>query len=128
MELNQDNYSKEEVENLLKDLTAKVTTLSEGVTASKTTIDELTSKNLTLAIESEVIKSGLDLEVIDLVTAEDLEKSKAKIVKLKELQEKNKKESGYVPEGRKSTNDYENHESKGNVSGMLLSKINKIFN
>lgn len=131
-ELTQDNYTKEEVQALLQtqetsidDLTAKISDFEKQVKS----IPELTKQNLTNSIKVEMLKSGLNEDMFDLVAdSSDIETATKKITKLVELNKKNKIDNSYKPDEHKQSDDeYSVAEKKGNVEGMLKSKLSKLF-
>ena len=122
MKLEKDNYTKEEVEELIKDLNSVLATSNQA-------IEELKAEKKTNAIKHELSKNGLDESLLDLVDAETVEKAQEKINKLVELNKKQKLDNSFKPEDKKKQSDeYTHAEKTGNVEGMLKSKLSKIFN
>jgi hypothetical protein len=130
LELKKDNYTKLEVEEILKGLNKQVADLTAnlaGATKKMKEIDTLKKDNLNNSIKLEMAKNGLDLDLFDLVSADDLEGSKAKITKLMDLQKKQKIDNSYKPDNHKNDDEYSKAEKDGNVEGMLKSKLSKLF-
>ena len=131
IELNKDNYSKEEVEQMLTDYQTKISDLEKQITDfenMKNQYAELQKTNLTTQIKLEATKAGLDVEqVFDLIDADSLEKAQAKINKLLELRKKQDIENSYKPSDHKPDDSYSVAEKEKNVEGMIFSKLNKIF-
>ena len=130
MELNKEQYTKTEVEEMLKGLNKQVADLTTdlaGANEKVKEIDTLKKDNLNNSIKLEMAKNGLDENLFDLVSADDLEGSKAKITKLMDLQKKQKIDNSYKPQEHKSDDEYSIAEKNGNVEGMLKSKLSKLF-
>ena len=131
MKLEKDNYTKQEVEEMLKGLNKQVADLTAnlaGATEKMKEIDILKKDNLNNSIKLEMAKSGLSEDLFDLVVADNIETSKTKITKLLDLQKKQKIDNSYKPEGQHKTDDaYSVAEKNGNVEGMLKSKLSKLF-
>ena len=130
MKLEKDNYTKQEVAEMLKALNKQVADLTTdlaGATEKVKEIDTLKKDNLNNSIKLEMAKNGLDENLFDLVSADDLEGSKAKITKLMDLQKKQKIDNSYKPNEHKNDDAYSVAEKNGNVEGMLKSKLSKLF-
>ena len=128
MKLEKDNYTKQEVEEILKGLNKQVADLTAnlaGATKKMKEIDTLKKDNLNNSIKLEMAKNGLDLDLFDLVSADDLEGSKLKIKKLMDLQKKQKIDNSYKPNEHKNDDAYSVAEKKKDVEGMLKSKFSK---
>lgn len=122
MKLEKDNYTKEEVEELVKDLNTVLATSNQA-------IDELKAEKKSNAIKLELTKCGLDESLLDLVDAETIEQAQEKINKLVEMSKKQKLDNSFKPEDKKKQSDeYTHAEKQGNVEGMLKSKLSTIFN
>lgn len=122
MKLEKDNYTKEEVEELVKDLNTVLATSNQA-------IDELKAEKKSNAIKLELTKCGLDESLLDLVDAETIEQAQEKINKLVEMNKKQKLDNSFKPEDKKKQSDeYTHAEKQGNVEGMLKSKLSTIFN
>ena len=131
IELNKDNYSKEEVQEMLAQYQSKIQELEKSIADFETVkqqYSELQKTNLTTQIKLEATKAGLDVEqVFDLIDADSLEKAQAKINKLVELKKKQDIENSYKPNDHKADDSYSVAEKEKNVEGMIFSKLNKIF-
>ena len=131
IKLDKDNYTKEEVQGLIEQLQGTIAELNTKVEEGATAIEkvkELEQSNLTNAIKLEATKAGLEVEdVFDLIDADSLEKAQAKINKLVEMKKKEKIDTGFKPDGKKSSNEYSKYEKDGKVEGMLSSKLSKLF-
>jgi len=131
IELNKDNYSKEEIQEMLAQYQSKIAEMEKQVAdfeSMKNQYAELQKDNLTTQIKLEATKAGLDVEqVFDLIDADSLEKAQAKINKLVELKKKQDIENSYKPNDHKADDSYSVAEKEKNVEGMIFSKLNKIF-
>ena len=131
IELNKDNYSKEEVEQMLTDYQTKISDLEKQIADFeniKNQYAELQKTNLSTQIKLEATKAGLDVEqVFDLIDSDSLEKAQAKINKLLELRKKQDIENSYKPNDHKADDSYSVAEKEKNVEGMIFSKLSKIF-
>lgn len=130
MELNKEQYTKQEVEEMLKGLNKQVAQLTTDLTGANEKvkeIDTLKKDNLNNSIKVEMLKSGLSEDLFDLVSADDVETSKAKITKLMDLQKKQQIDNSYKPEQHKSEDEYSKAEKNKDVEGMLKSKLSKLF-
>ena len=130
MKLEKDNYTKQEVEEILKGLNKQVADLTAnlaGATKKMKEIDTLKKDNLNNSIKLEMAKNGLDLDLFDLVVADNIDTAKTKITKLMDLQKKQQIDNSYKPEQHKTDDAYSVAEKNGNVEGMLKSKLSKLF-
>ena len=130
MKLEKDNYTKQEVEEMLKGLNKQVADLTAnlaGATEKMKEIDTLKKDNLNNSIKLEMAKNGLDLDLFDLVVADNIDTAKTKITKLMDLQKKQKIDNSYKPNEHKNDDAYSVAEKNGNVEGMLKSKLSKLF-
>ena len=131
IELNKDNYSKEEVQEMLADYQTKISDLEKQIADfenMKNQYAELQKTNLATQIKLEATKAGLDVEqVFDLIDSDSLEKAQAKINKLVELKKKQDIDNSYRPTDHKPDDSYSVAEKEKNVEGMIFSKLNKIF-
>jgi len=131
IELNKDNYSKEEVQEMLAQYQSKIAEMEKQVVdfeSMKQQYTELQKDNLATQIKLEATKAGLDVEqVFDLIDADSLEKAQAKINKLLELKKKQDIENSYKPSDHKPDDSYSVAEKEKNVEGMIFSKLSKIF-
>ena len=131
IELNKDNYSKEEVQEMLAQYQSKIAELEKNIADVETLkqqYSELQKTNLTTQIKLEATKAGLDPEeVFDLIESDDIKKAQAKINKLLELKKKQDIENSYKPNDHKPDDSYSVAEKEKNVEGMIFSKLNKIF-
>ena len=130
MELTQDNYTKDEVQELIKELQGQITDLTGQLEEGNKAVEkvkELEKSNLDNSIKLAMAKAGLDEELFDLVQAEDVEKAQAKIDKLVELQKTKDVDSGYKPENKRTEDQYSKLEKDGNVEGMLKNKLSRLF-
>jgi len=131
IELNKDNYSKEEIQEMLAQYQSKIAEMEKQVTdfeSMKQQYAELQKTNLATQIKLEATKAGLDPEeVFDLIEAEDVKKAQEKINKLLELKKKQDIENSYKPTDHKPDDSYSVAEKEKNVEGMIFSKLNKIF-
>jgi hypothetical protein len=131
IELNKDNYSKEEIQKMLTQYQSKIAEMEKQVADfenMKNQYAELQKDNLATQIKLEATKAGLDVEqVFDLIDSDSLEKAQAKINKLVELRKKQDIENSYKPTDHKADDSYSVAEKEKNVEGMIFSKLNKIF-
>jgi len=131
IELNKDNYSKEEIQEMLTQYQSKIAEMEKQIAdfeSMKQQYSELQKTNLTTQIKLEATKAGLDVEqVFDLIDSDSLEKAQAKINKLLELKKKQDIENSYKPTDHKPDDSYSVAEKEKNVEGMIFSKLNKIF-
>ena len=143
MKLNKDNYTKQEVTKMIEDINkinnAKIedftTKLNEANTKltdidkQKETIEKLNKSNLESSIKVEILKNGLSEDMFDLVAdSKDLETATKKIDKLIDIKKKTDIDNGYKPtEHTQANTAYTEAEKKGDVAGMLKSKMSKLF-
>lgn len=131
IELNKDNYSKEEVQEMLAQYQSKIAEMEKQVAdfeSMKQQYAELQKDNLATQIKLEATKAGLDVEqVFDLIDSDSLEKAQAKINKLVELKKKQDIDNSYKPNDHKPDDSYSVAEKEKNVEGMIFSKLSKIF-
>lgn len=131
IELNKDNYSKEEIQEMFTQYQSKIAEMEKSIAdfeSIKNQYAELQKTNLTTQIKLEATKAGLDVEqVFDLIDSDSLEKAQAKINKLLELKKKQDIENSYKPNDHKTDDSYSVAEKEKNVEGMIFSKLNKIF-
>ena len=131
MNLDKENYSRNEVEQMLSEYESKIQELEKSIAdfeTMKQQYAELQKTNLATQIKLEATKAGLDVEqVFDLIDADSLEKAQAKINKLVELKKKQDIDNSYRPTDHKPDDSYSNFEKSGNVEGMLKSKITRLF-
>lgn len=131
MNLDKENYSRNEVEQMLSEYESKIQELEKSIAdfeTMKQQYAELQKTNLATQIKLEATKAGLDVEqVFDLIDADSLEKAQAKINKLVELKKKQDIDNSYRPTDHKPDDSYSNFEKSGNVEGMLKSKISRFF-
>lgn len=131
IELNKDNYSKEEVQEMLAQYQTKIQELEKSIADFETVkqqYSELQKDNLATQIKLEATKAGLDPEeVFDLIESDDIKKAQEKINKLLELKKKQDIDNSYRPTDRKPDDSYSVAEKEKNVEGMIFSKLNKIF-
>lgn len=131
IELNKDNYSKEEVQEMLAQYQSKMAELEKNIADVETLkqqYSELQKTNLSTQIKLEATKAGLDPEeIFDLIESDDIKKAQAKINKLVELKKKQDIQNSYKPTDHKADDSYSVAEKEKNVEGMIFSKLNKIF-
>jgi hypothetical protein len=131
IELNKDNYSKEEVQEMLTQHETKIAELEKNIADVETLkqqYSELEKTNLATQIKLEATKAGLDPEeVFDLIESDDIKKAQAKINKLLELRKKQDIDNSYRPTDHKPDDSYSVAEKEKNVEGMIFSKLSKIF-
>lgn len=128
--LDKDQYSKAEVEELLKPVEKEVNDLKAIVAEGNKAIEkvkELEKANLASTIKLEMTKAGLDESMFDLVDAPDVKTAQAKIAKLVELNKKAKIDNSYKPDEHKTNNEYENAEKEKNTEKMISTKLSKLF-
>ncbi|WP_039651973.1 hypothetical protein [Clostridium tyrobutyricum] len=142
-ELKKDNYTKEEVEELINGIISNYNTKIEDFTSKldeantklgdldkqKETIEKLNKSNLESSIKVEILKNGLSEDMFDLVAdSKDLETATNKINKLLDIKKKTDIDNGYKPkEHTAQQTAYSEAEKKGDVAGMLKSKMSKLF-
>jgi len=131
IELNKDNYNKEEVQEMLTQYETKIAELEKNIADVETLkqqYSELQKTNIATQIKLEATKAGLDPEeVFDLIESDDIKKAQAKINKLVELKKKQDIDNSYKPNDHKADDSYSVAEKEKNVEGMIFSKLNKIF-
>ena len=131
MNLDKENYSRNEVEQMLLEYQTKVQELEKSIADFETVkqqYSELQKTNLSTQIKLEATKAGLDPEeVFDLIESDDVKKAQEKINKLLELRKKQDIENSYKPTDHKPDDSYSVAEKEKNVEGMIFSKLNKIF-
>jgi hypothetical protein len=130
LELKKEQYTKQEVQEMLKGLNKQVADLTVNLTTATEKakeIDTLKKDNLNNSIKVEMLKNGLDESLFDLVVSDDLEGSKTKITKLMDLQKKQKIDNSYKPNEHKNDDAYSVAEKNKDVEGMLKSKFSKLF-
>lgn len=131
MNLDKENYSRNEVEQMLSEYETKIADLEKSIAdfeTMKQQYSELQKTNITTQIKLEATKAGLDPEeVFDLIESDDIKKAQEKINKLLELKKKQDIENSYKPTDHKADDSYSVAEKEKNVEGMIFSKLNKIF-
>ncbi|MBV4432659.1 hypothetical protein KM803_15240 [Clostridium tyrobutyricum] len=136
MELKKDNYTKQEVTKMIEDINKINNTKIEDFTTKlgdldkqKEIISNLTKSNLSNSIKVEMLKNGLSEDMFDLVAdSKDLETATNKINKLLDIKKKIDIDNGYKPkEHTAQQTAYSEAEKKGDVAGMLKSKMSKLF-
>lgn len=139
MKLNKDNYTKTEVQEILKGYDAKIADFTaklndnnsqlENLDKQKETIASLTKSNLENSIKVEMLKNGLSEDMFDLVAdSRDIDTATNKINKLLEIKKKSDIDNGYKPtEHTQENTAYSEAQKKGDVAGMLKSKMTKLF-
>jgi len=128
LELKKEQYTKQEVEEILKGLNKQVADLTAnlaGATKKMKEIDTLKKDNLNNSIKLEMAKNGLDLDLFDLVVADNIDTAKTKITKLMDLQKKQQIDNSYKPNEHKNDDAYSVAEKNKDVEGMLKSKFSK---
>lgn len=110
MNLDKENYSRNEVEQMLSEYETKIAELEKNIADfenMKQQYAELQKTNLSTQIKLEATKAGLDVEqVFDLIDSDSLEKAQAKINKLLELKKKQDIENSYKPSDHKPDDSY----------------------
>lgn len=130
MKLDKDNYTKQEVEDLLKNLNKQVADVTTQLTTAQEQVKELNQlkkDNLHNSIKLEMTKAGIDEGLFDLVVSDDLETAKGKITKLQDIAKRNKVDNSYKPDNHKADDSYAEAEKAGNTEGMIKSKFAKLF-
>ena len=130
MNLDKENYGRNEVEQMLSEYESKIQELEKSIADFETVkqqYSELQKVNVAVAIKNEMLKAGLDESYFDLVEAEDVKKAQEKINKLLELRKKQDIENSYKPTDHKPDDSYSVAEKEKNVEGMIFSKLSKIF-
>ena len=131
IELNKDNYSKEEVQEMLAQYQTKIAEMEKNIADVETLkqqYSELQKTNIATQIKLEATKAGLDPEeVFDLIESDDIKKAQEKINKLLELKKKQDIDNSYRPTDHKPDDSYSVAEKEKNVESMIFSKLNKIF-
>lgn len=128
--LDKDNYTKEEVQAIVDELQETIIDLTGQLEEGNKAVEkvkELEKSNLDNSIKLAMTKAGLDEDLFDLVSAEDIEKAQAKIDKLVELQKAKDVDNGYKPENKRTEDQYSKLEKDGNVEGMLKNKLGRLF-
>lgn len=131
MELNKDQYTKEEVQEMLNRLNSQIAELTANLADATSKLESMTQlqkDNLHNSIKLELVKAGFDEGLFDLVVADDIETAKGKIAKLQDLQKQKIIDNSYKPTEHSTTDDaYSVAEKQGNVEGMIKSKLAKLF-
>lgn len=130
MELNKEQYTKEEVQALLNDYNKQVAELTANLSEAQKAqekIKELEKANLENNIKLEMTKSGLSDDLFDLVFDEDVEKAKSKIQKLAEISKKQEINKGYIPPEHKPNDAYAEAQKNKDVEGMISAKLSGLF-
>ncbi|WP_039656342.1 hypothetical protein [Clostridium tyrobutyricum] len=143
MKLNKDNYTKEEVTKIIEDINSNYNTKIEEFTSKlneantkladadkqKETIANLNKSNLESSIKVEILKNGLSEDMFDLVAdSKDLDAATNKINKLLNMKKKSDIDNGYKPQEHTAQKTaYSEAQKKGDVAGMLKSKMSKLF-
>jgi urocanate hydratase len=128
--LDKDNYTKEEVQAIVDGLQGTITGLNEQIEDGKEAIKkvkELEKSNLDNSIKLAMTKANLSDDLFDLVQAETVEKAQKKIDKLTELQKAKDIDKSYKPEGKRTEDQYSKLKDKKDVEGMIGSKLSKLF-
>lgn len=131
-------FTEEEVNALIAketskyaDLESKFTKVAEEHKALAEQLKEmetLKADNLKNAIILDMVKSGLEEDLYDLVSAADLPTAKSKIAKLVALNKKKVIEDSYKPtEHKTDADEYNLAEQKKDVEGMLKSRFKNLF-
>ena len=127
MKLDKDNYTKQEVEDLLKNLNKQVADVTTQLTTAQEQVKELDQLKKHNSIKLEMTKAGIDEGLFDLVVSDDLETAKGKITKLQDIAKRNKVDNSYKPDNHKADDSYAEAEKAGNTEGMIKSKFAKLF-
>lgn len=130
LELTQDNYTKDEVQELIKGLQEQIEDLTGQVEEGNKAVQrvkELEKSNLDNSIKLAMIKAGLDEDLFDLVSADTIENAQKKIDKLVELQQKQDIDNAYKPKEKRSEDQYSKLEKSGDVEGMIKNKLGRLF-
>jgi DNA repair ATPase RecN len=139
MKLEKDSYTKEEVQEILKEYNTKIEDFTtklndsnsqlENLDKQKKQIESLTKSNLENSIKVEMLKNGLSEDMFDLVAdSKDLDAATNKINKLLDLKKKSDVSNGYKPtEHNAQQTAYEEAQKKNDVAGMLKAKMSKLF-
>lgn len=77
-------------------------------------------------VDFQLEKSGLKA-FKDVIKVENDEELKGVIEKLGQIVKQVKLDSGYVPDNHLKDNEYDKFAQEGNVSGMISSKLSKLF-
>lgn len=132
MELDKEQYTKEEVQAMLDNFNKQVAELTANLSEAQKAqekIKELEKANLENNIKLEMTKSGLSDDLFDLVFDDDIEKAKSKIQKLTEISKKQTIDKGYIPENHKVNNDaYAEAQKNRDVESMISAKLSGLFN
>ncbi|SKA99919.1 hypothetical protein SAMN05443428_1399 [Caloramator quimbayensis] len=131
IELNKDNYTKEEVQEILTQYQTKMSEMEKSIAdfeTMKQQYAELEKNSIATQIKFEATKAGLDPEeVFELIESDDIKKAQVKINKLVELKKKQDIDNSYKPNDHKQDDSYSIAEKDKNVEGMIFNKLNKIF-
>lgn len=130
MDLTKETYTQEEVKQILEEYNKQIAELTANLTQAQEqakTLEDLQKQNLEANIKLELLKNGLNEDVIDLVFDSDIEKAKAKIQKLSEITQKNDLSNAYVPNNHKANDEYLEAQKNKDVEGMIRAKLSKIF-
>lgn len=128
--LDKDNYTKDEVAELLKRLQETITDLTgqvEDGTKAVEKVAELEKSNLDNSIKLAMTKANLSDDLFDLVSADTVENAQKKIDKLAKLQKAKDIDKSYKPENKRTEDQYSKLKDKKDVEGMIGSKLSKLF-
>ena len=131
VELSKDTYTKAEVTELIKPLEKDVSDLKSVVAEANKVLEtnkKLEKTNLENSIKLEMTKAGIDEKLFDLVNAENVDKAKEKISKIAELKKNQKVDESFKPKAKKTdADDYSTAQKAGDLTGMIKSKVSKLF-
>lgn len=130
MDLSKETYTQEEVKQIVEEYNKQIAELTANLTQAQEqakTLEDLQKQNLEANIKLELLKNGLNEDVIDLVFDSDIEKAKTKIQKISEILKKNDLNNAYRPNEHKANDEYLEAQKNKDVEGMIRAKLSKIF-
>ncbi|OAA90150.1 hypothetical protein [Clostridium coskatii] len=139
MKLDKENYSLQEVQEILKEYDTKMaefeTRIKEADAQAKDMdnqtkqLETLTKSNLENSIKVEMLKNGLSEDMFDLVAdSKDVDTASKKINKILDIKKKSDINNSYKPsEHTAEQTAYAEAQKNGDVGAMLRTKMSKLF-